>query len=71
MEIKKNKRLWNTIKRISIKESIYSNKAIPFSWKKKLNYKNELLNILSKDNNFLSYISSSPPKNNFVKYYQK
>ena len=44
------------LKSNSVKELIYSNKTIPEHWKNKINYHQEILNILFKDDKFLSYI---------------
>ena len=63
--IKIDKNLINKIKKFSIKELIYSNKSIPFSWKNKFNYKNQVINLISKDDKFLSYLGRTPPKNIF------
>lgn len=57
--IRDDTKLLNKIKDHSIKEFIYSNKGIPDIWKNKLNYQDELLNVISKDNKLLSYIGSS------------
>ena len=63
--IKEDKNLMNKIKKLSIKELIYSNKSIPYSWKNKFNYKDQVMNLISKDKKFLSFLGKSPPKNNF------
>ena len=57
--INKDKKLINNIKKLTIREFIYSNKAIPLSWKKKFNYKNDMIKIISNDNLVLSYLGSS------------
>ena len=44
------------IKNNSLKEFIFSNKQIPDKWKKKLTYQNDVIKILTKDNNLLYYI---------------
>ena len=64
-KIKKDKGLLNKIKKLAIKDLIYSNRAIPISWRKKFTYRDEMMNIISNDKKFLSYISSSPSKKNF------
>ena len=57
--INNDKKLINNIKKLTIREFIYSNKAIPLSWKKKFNYKNDMIKIISNDNLVLSYLGSS------------
>ena len=49
----------NKIKSYSIKEFIYTNRVIPNIWKKKINYQDEILDVISKDKKLLSYIGSS------------
>ena len=56
IRIKKGKIKLKKIKSNSVKELIYSNKAIPENWKNKINYNQEVLNIMFKDNKFLSYL---------------
>ena len=58
--IRDNKNLLNKIKDHTIKEFIYSNKEIPNIWKNKINYQDEVLNVIYKDKKLLSYIGSSP-----------
>ena len=77
-KIKKDKGLLNKIKKLAIKDLIYSNREIPISWRKKFTYRDEMMNIISDDKKFLSYISSSPSniyllllqKKIFMKNYQ-
>ena len=57
--IRDNSKLLYKIKDNSIKEFIYTNKEIPDLWKKKLNYENEVLDLISKDKKLLSYVGSS------------
>ena len=54
--LKKSNKKLQKLKNISLKEFIYTNKEIPHSWKKKVNYKNDLLNMITKDDNVLLYI---------------
>ena len=56
IRIKKGKIKLKKIKSNSVKELIYSNKSIPENWKNKINYNQEVLNIMFKDNKFLSYL---------------
>ena len=60
--IRDNIKLLNKIKDSSIKEFIFSNKEIPFIWKNKLNYQDDLLNVISKDKKLLSFLGSSTLK---------
>jgi hypothetical protein len=57
--IRDDTKLLNKIKDNSIKEFIYTNKGIPDIWKNKLNYQDELLNVITNDKKLLSYIGSS------------
>jgi hypothetical protein len=54
--IKKNKMKLNLLKNNLLKEFIYSHREIPVEWKNKIEYKNQILNVLSKDENFIKYI---------------
>ena len=57
--IRDDTKMLNKIKDNSIKEFIYTNKGIPDTWKNKLNYQEELLNVITNDKKLLSYIGSS------------
>ena len=50
-----------SLKKESLKEFIYTNKEIPEKWKQKMTYKDDLLDILTKDKKLLTYIGTSPP----------
>lgn len=65
--IKKDTIKLNKIKFDSIKEFIYTNKGIPDTWKQRMNYKNELLNVIANDPNLLSYIGSIPSRASKIK----
>ena len=54
--IKKNKMKLNLLKNNLLKEFIYSHREIPVEWKNKIEYKNQILNVVSKDENFVKYI---------------
>ena len=54
--IKKNKMKLNLLKNNLLKEFIYSHREIPVEWKNKIEYKNQILNVVSKDENFIKYI---------------
>ena len=71
--LKDDAKLLNKIKSYSIKEFIYTNKEIPNIWKNKLNYQDDLLDVISKDKKLLSYIGSSPikTKNNSLDKFPK
>ena len=60
--LRDSRKLLNKIKDYSIKEFIYSNKEIPFIWKNKLNYQEDLLHTISRDKKLLSYLGSSTLK---------
>ena len=59
ISIKDNTKVLDDIKNKSIKEFIYTNKNIPDIWKKKLNYQDELIKVITKDKNLLSYVGTS------------
>ena len=54
--IKKNKMKLKNLKNNLLKEFIYTNREIPKEWKKKIEYKKQILNIVSKDETFIKYI---------------
>ena len=60
--IRDNTKLLNKIKNNSLKEFIYTNREIPDLWKNKVNYQDEILNVISKDKKLLSYIGSNTIK---------
>ena len=56
--IKKNHIKIKKIKIDSIKQLVYANKNIPKYWKSKLDYPNQVLELFSKDSNFLNYVGT-------------
>ena len=54
------------IKNDTIKELVYANKEIPLKWKKTDGYNNFVIKLISKDDEFLSYLGHSP-KNEIIK----
>ena len=62
LKIKESNKKLQKIKINSIKEMIYSNKKIPDSWKSKLNYQTQVLEIFAKDKNFLLYVGHITPE---------
>ena len=66
--LKDDKNLLNKIKEKTIKEFIYTNKEIPNIWKNKINYQDDLLNVLYKNKTLLSYIGSSETKSKTNSY---
>ena len=54
--LKQKKNNLTKTKNFSIKESIYSNRRIPQSWRNKISYYNELYKTMSKDKYFVSYL---------------
>ena len=54
--LKQKKNNLTKTKNFSIKESIYTNKRIPQSWRNKISYYNELYKTMSKDKYFVSYL---------------
>lgn len=59
ISIKDSTKILDYIKNKSIKEFIYTNKIIPDIWKKKLNYQDEMIKVITKDKNLLSYVGTS------------
>ena len=57
ISIKLKQKQLQKIKNESLKEFVFTNKHIPDKWKKKLNYQNDVIKILAKDNDFLLYVS--------------
>jgi len=58
--------LLSHIKNRSIKESIYSNRDIPKSWKTILGYQNEVYKAIDQDPNFAYYLGATNNKDNKV-----
>ena len=58
IKIKENIKKLKEIKNNSLKEFVYANRTIPESWKNKLNYQNQVLEMFASDLNFLSYVGS-------------
>ena len=56
--IKNNHKKIKKIKIDSIKQLVYANKNIPKYWKSKLDYPNQVLELFSKDSNFLNYVGT-------------
>ena len=50
------------IKTKSIKDFVYSNRSIPYVWKNKFSYRNDILHAMQHDKNFLNYLATSSPK---------
>ena len=59
ISIKRDKRKLSDIKNNTIKESIYSNRNIPKSWKTLLGYTDEVYKAIDKDPNFAYYLGSN------------
>jgi hypothetical protein len=58
IKIKEFYKKLHKIKIDSLKEFIYSNQKIPDSWKNKLHYQTDVLEIFAKDRNFLLYVGN-------------
>ena len=56
VSIKNKNRQLKKIKNESLKEFVFTNVQIPDKWKTKLDYQESVMKILTKDNNFLSYV---------------
>ena len=59
VSLQKKRQLLSDIKNKSIKESVYSNKEIPKSWKTMLGYNNEVYKAIDQDPDFAYYVGSS------------
>ena len=66
LSIKRGKKTLSLIKNKTIKESIYSNRDIPKSWKTMLGYSNEVYKAIDQDPNFAYYVGASTKKENKV-----
>ena len=66
LSIKRGKKTLSLIKNKTIKESIYSNRDIPKSWKTMLGYSNEVYKAIDQDPNFAYYVGASTKKENIV-----
>ena len=62
--IKINRNTLNRIKSKSIKESIYSHRMIPSSWKIMLGYQNQVYGVIDKDPAFALYLGRSQKESN-------
>ena len=60
VKIKQEQKELKKLKDISLKEFIYTNKDIPDKWKKKAHYEDDLLNLMVKDKDILTYVGTSP-----------
>ena len=63
ISIKQKEKELKKIKYDSLKEFVFTNKQIPEKWKKKLTYQNDIIRILTKDNNFLYYVGRGGQSN--------
>ena len=59
-----NQKELKKLKNISLKEFIYTNKEIPYKWKKKTNYEDDLLNLMVTNKNILTYVGMCPKEEN-------
>jgi len=69
IRIKNNRHILSRIKSKSIKESIYSNKIIPGSWKIMLDYQPTVYKAIDKDPSFAYYLGRSQNQNNDNKFH--
>ncbi len=56
MRLKLNKYNLQNQKLNLVKEMVYTNKSIPICWKKKINFKNQIMNMFVQDEQFLTYL---------------
>ena len=68
MNIRTNRSILNKIKSKSIKESIYTNRMVPSSWRTMLGYQNHVYKVLDKDPAFAIYLGRSQKENNNNKF---
>ena len=68
MNIRNNRLILNKIKSKSIKESIYTNKMVPSSWRTMLGYQNHVYRVIDKDPAFAVYLGRSQKENNGNKF---
>ena len=71
LSIKRGKKTLSLIKNKTIKESIYSNRDIPKSWKTMLGYSNEVYKAIDQDPNFAYYVGASTKKENSLENIDK
>ena len=63
INIKKKNHQLKKIKNESLKEFVFTNVQIPDKWRTKLDYQNNVIKMLAKDNNFLAYVGRGGSKN--------
>ena len=67
IKLKKSYSQLNLIKDNIIKDMIYSHKNVPFCWKNKINYRQQVMNLIANDENFLVYLGNIGGKDTFSK----
>ena len=67
LKLKKSWSQLNFIKDNTIKDMIYSHKNVPIFWKNKINYREQVMNLVANDENFLVYLGNNGVKDNFSK----
>ena len=67
LKLKKSWSQLNFIKDNTIKDMIYSHKNVPICWKNKINYREQVMNLVANDENFLIYLGNNGVKDNFSK----
>ena len=60
----------NEIKSKSIKESIYSNKIVPNTWRSMLGYQNQIFRVIDKDPSFAFYIGRTQKEDNNNNFFE-
>lgn len=58
IQLRKNRSKLNLIKDSSIKDMIYSHKNVPISWRRKANYQDQVMSLISNDEKFLAYLGN-------------
>lgn len=70
INIRNNRQSLNQIKSKSIKESIYSNKIVPNTWRSMLGYQNQVYRVIDKDPSFAFYIGRTQREDNNHKFFE-
>jgi len=70
INIRNSRQSLNEVKSKSIKESIYSNKIVPNTWRSMLGYQNQVYRVIDKDPSFAYYIGRTQKEDNNNKFFE-
>jgi hypothetical protein len=70
INIRNYRQTLNEIKSKSIKESIYSNKIVPNTWRSMLGYQNQIYRVIDKDPSFAFYIGRTQKEDNNNNFFE-